>query len=75
MLFEKNENVKIIVDGMHCNHCKGRVENLLKSLKGIKKFVVSLESASAEISYAASKITPSEIAEAITKLGFPAKEQ
>lgn len=69
-MFEKKLNTVISVEGMHCNHCKAKVEATLKSLKGVKKFDVSLENASAEIIYAEGKITPAEIASAITEAGF-----
>ena len=72
-MFEKKLNTVITVEGMHCNHCKARVENALKAVKGVKKFDVSLENASAEISYAEGKITPEEIASAVSAAGFPAK--
>ena len=69
-MFDKTEDIVISVNGMHCNHCKAKVENLLKSLKGVKKFEVSLEEASAKISYVPKKVTPQEIASEITKIGF-----
>ena len=69
-MFDKTENTTLTINGMHCNHCKGRVENTLKSLKGVKKYTVSLETASAEVEYVPKKITPSEIASAITNVGF-----
>ncbi len=71
MLFEKSENTVISVEGMHCNHCKGKVEATLKALKGVKKFEVSLENASASVAYLPSKISPADIANAVTKAGFP----
>ncbi len=72
-LFEKPENTIISVEGMHCNHCKAKVENTLKALKGVKKAEVSLENACAAVSYLSSKITPDQIALALTKAGFPSK--
>ena len=71
-MFDKTENVVISVQGMHCNHCKAKVENALKALKGVKKFAVSLESANASVDYIAKKTTPQEIAAAITAAGFNA---
>lgn len=70
-MFEKKLNTVISVEGMHCNHCKAKVEATLKSLKGVKKFDVSLETASASVVYAEGKITPDEIASAVTNAGFP----
>ena len=72
-MFDKTENTVISVDGMHCNHCKAKVENALKALKGVKKFEVSLENGSATVAYVAKKITPEEIASVITQSGFEAK--
>lgn len=73
MLFEKTENVLLSVEGMHCNHCKARVENALKSIKGVKKFEVSLEKAEASVDFLPSKTNPEDIAEAVTKIGFETK--
>lgn len=72
-MFEKKLTATLLVDGMHCNHCKARVENAIKAVKGVKSFTVSLESASAEIVYAEGKTTPESVAEAITAIGFEAK--
>ncbi len=73
MLFEKTVNAILTVEGMHCNHCKAKVENALKSIKGIKKFEVSLENATASVDYLPSKTNPEAIAESVTKIGFEAK--
>ena len=72
VMFEKKLTAVISVDGMHCNHCKAKVESALKALKGVKKYDVSLEKAEAEVVYAEGKITPEEIASAVTESGFEA---
>lgn len=72
-MFEKKLNATLSVDGMHCNHCKARVENAIKAVKGVKAVTVSLDTASAEIVYAEGKTTPEAVAEAVTKIGFNAK--
>ena len=71
-MFEKKLTATLSIEGMHCNHCKARVENALKSAKGVKKFEVSLESASAELVFAEGKTTPEEIAKVVTDSGFNA---
>lgn len=71
-MFEKKLTANLAVEGMHCNHCKAKVESILKSLKGVKKFSVSLESASAEVIYGEGVTTPEKIASAITEAGFNA---
>ena len=61
---------KIIkVDGMHCNHCKMRVEKALKALNGVTSAVVNLEAKTAEIESAA-EIDDATIAAAIDDAGF-----
>ncbi len=71
-MFDKTEKVVISIQGMHCNHCKAKVENTIKSIKGVKKFTVSLEEANATVDYVAKKTNPREIAAAITAAGFNA---
>lgn len=72
-MFEKKLTAQLSIEGMHCNHCKAKVENVLKALKGVKKYEVSLETASAEVTYAEGRITPDMIAAAVTEAGFEAK--
>jgi copper chaperone CopZ len=72
-MFEKKLNATLSVEGMHCNHCKARVENAIKAVKGVKAVTVSLDTASAEIVYAEGKTTPEAVAETVTKIGFNAK--
>ncbi len=72
-MFDKTENTTISIEGMHCGHCKAKVEAALKAVKGVKKFTVSLENASASVDYIAKKTNPNDIASAVTAAGFPAK--
>ena len=61
---------KIIkVDGMHCNHCKMRVEKVLKALSGVTSAVVNLEDKTAEIE-SDSEIDDTAINSAIDDAGF-----
>lgn len=71
-MFEKKLSALIVVEGMHCNHCKAKVESAIKAVKGVKSFKVSLENAEAEVLYAEGKTTPQDIANAITDCGFNA---
>lgn len=59
----------IKVDGMHCNHCKMRVEKALKGLAGVDSAVVNLEAKTAEIE-SASEIDDAAIEAAIDDAGF-----
>ncbi len=61
---------KIIkVDGMHCNHCKMRVEKALKGLIGVTSAVVNLEAKTAEIESTA-EIDDAAIEAAVDDAGF-----
>ena len=61
---------KIIkVDGMHCNHCKMRVEKALKALNGVTSAVVNLEAKTAEIE-SGSEIDDKVIEAAVDDAGF-----
>jgi copper chaperone CopZ len=59
----------IKVDGMHCNHCKMRVEKALKALTGVTSAVVNLEAKTAEIE-STSEIDDKDIAAAVDDAGF-----
>jgi copper ion binding protein len=59
----------IKVDGMHCNHCKMRVEKALKALTGVSSAVVNLEAKTAEIESSA-EIDDLAINTAIDDAGF-----
>ena len=59
----------IKIDGMHCNHCKMRVEKALKALNGITSSKVDLESKTAEIESTV-EIDDSLIESAIDDVGF-----
>ncbi|MBQ2592500.1 MAG: heavy-metal-associated domain-containing protein [Candidatus Riflebacteria bacterium] len=59
----------IKVDGMHCNHCKMRVEKALKALTGVTSAVVNLEAKTAEIESSA-EIDDLAINTAIDDAGF-----
>ncbi len=59
----------IKIDGMHCHHCKMRVEKALKALNGVTSAVVNLEAKTADIE-SSSEINDAAIAEAIDDAGF-----
>ena len=71
-MFAKTEKIKLGVDGMHCQHCRMRVENALKSVKGVKKVSVSLDDAQADIEIAAGKTDPATLIKAVEEAGFGA---
>lgn len=58
------------VVGMACASCSANVERKLASLRGITSVSVSLAGRSALIDYDASTITPEEMKQAITDIGY-----
>ncbi len=46
---EKNMTKKIIIEGMMCEHCAGRVEKALREIDGVSDVAVSLEGKSATV--------------------------
>lgn len=59
----------IYIEGMQCEHCKARVEKVLKELKGVTKVDVSLEDKNAIIEADVS-LDNAIIKEAIEDIGF-----
>lgn len=43
MLFGKKITTVVTVDGMHCGHCKAKVEQAIKAIEGVKKVSADLE--------------------------------
>ncbi|MBE6599140.1 MAG: heavy-metal-associated domain-containing protein [Ruminococcaceae bacterium] len=70
MLFGKKKNITLSIEGMHCAHCSAKVEKVLKEL-GCRA-VVDLAAGKADVT-APEKLTDAEIAEAVTKAGFPSR--
>lgn len=60
---------KIKIHGMKCQHCVSSVTKALQDIEGVSDVSVNLEAA--EATYTAdSSVTPSNIKEAISKIGF-----
>jgi copper chaperone CopZ len=60
------------IDGMTCDGCVRAVERKLKSLPGVRKVQVNLQGNSAEVNHEV-RVTSQELAEAVGKLGYPAR--
>ncbi|MDU6182713.1 MAG: heavy metal translocating P-type ATPase [Anaerococcus vaginalis] len=77
---EKNKNIKekkmnelnkmiVKVNQMSCNHCKSRVEEILKNISGIENAEVNLDEKLAEVDYFGA-IDENEIKEKINDAGY-----
>lgn len=49
MLFGKKITTVVTVDGMHCGHCKAKVEQAIKAIEGVKKVSADLETGAVTI--------------------------
>lgn len=63
----------ILIEGMHCNHCTGRVNDTLASLPGVEKVKVDLKKKNAVIK-CNDQLSNDTIKNSITKLGFEVLE-
>lgn len=68
------ENIKLKVNGMHCNGCESRIKNSLESIKGIKKVKASHEKGTVDILLDTSKVDLNDIKENIEDIGFEVVE-
>ena len=61
--------MKLVIEGMSCNHCKVRIERVLSEVDGVKKVEVNL--AGGFVTEEASKDLPKEVLrEAIDDAGY-----
>jgi len=64
------KQIEIGVDGMTCASCSARVERTLNKLPGVEQASVNLATERAQVSYDESAVNASELAEAITDVGY-----
>lgn len=64
--------LKLAIEGMHCGGCVTRVTNALAKLDGVE--VGKVEVGAAEVVYDESKLTAHQVADAVNRIGFAAKE-
>ncbi|EEF22785.1 conserved hypothetical protein [Ricinus communis] len=67
------DKVTLHIDGMACGGCAATVQKVLSGIEGVADAQVSHQTASAEITYDASKVQPATLASAVTQAGYPAK--
>lgn len=64
--------VALHVEGMHCATCPITVRVALMRLPGVTKAVVSEKRKEAVVTYDPAKVTPAQLAKAVTDAGYPA---
>ncbi len=64
---------RLIIDGMTCASCVGRVERALKAVPGVLTASVNLLTEEATVRYASGATSPTELALRVTKAGYTAR--
>lgn len=65
------ENVRLSIEGMHCEACVRRVTNALTGVAGVR--VYSVEVGSAKVEVDPTTTTVGEITSAVERIGFKAR--
>jgi copper chaperone len=65
--------IRLSIEGMHCDGCVRRVTNVLKSVEGVR--VDSVNVGSAKVAFEPGEIAPEQILAAVAGIGFTAKIQ
>jgi len=66
------ETIELKVEGMDCEGCVKSVTRMLSGVAGVQKVDVSLEKASAQVTYDPSKSGPAEFRRAVERAGYKA---
>ncbi len=64
--------LKLAIDGMHCGGCVTRVTNALGKVDGVE--VKKVEVGAAEVVYDETKVRAADVADAVNRIGFTARE-
>ncbi|AKD38202.1 heavy metal-binding protein, putative [Pasteurella multocida subsp. multocida OH4807] len=68
------QKVTLKIEGMHCGGCTKSVTRLLQEFEGVALAEVSLDTASAEVTFDQSKVSIGELIDAIENAGFDAQQ-
>ena len=64
------KDIRLSIEGMHCEGCVRRVTNTLSGVKGVR--VESVKVGSAQVEFDPGAAAPEEIAAAVNRIGFKA---
>ena len=60
---------KLIIEGMMCSHCTGRVQKALSALEGVSAVEMDLEEKSADVTLSAD-VSDDVLTAAVTRAGY-----
>jgi copper chaperone CopZ len=66
---ERNMNKTMIIEGMMCAHCTGRVQKALEAVEGVESVVMSLEEKSAVLTLS-SQVEDEALKAAVAEAGY-----
>ncbi|MBU2959725.1 heavy metal translocating P-type ATPase [Citreicella sp. C3M06] len=69
----RESRISLAVTGMSCASCAGRVEQALLAVPGVLSAHVNLASDTAEVTLLAGSAAPSELAQRVSDVGYPAR--
>jgi P-type Cu+ transporter len=69
------EEMAFDVDGMDCASCIAHVEKAVRSQPGVEEASVNLARGRAVVKFDSEKVSPQQIAEAMTKVGYPSRPE
>ena len=64
------QEIKIGINGMHCEMCSARLQKAFLDAKGVLKAEVSLSDKCADIVYDAGKISAEDLKNIVTETGY-----
>src|SRR3972149_11565225 len=69
------ENITILIEGMKCGNCSGRVQSALLDTDGVEKAVVNLEAKKVDIEFNPGKINKERLIRVVEETGYKVAEQ
>lgn len=66
---ERKMNKVVMIEGMMCGHCTGRVQKALEAISGVESVTMSLENKSAEV-VLSGQVTDEMLKAAVTEAGY-----
>lgn len=69
------QTVTLHIEGMACGGCANTVRQVIRAMEGVADAEVSHAEGSASVRFDPVKLSPQEIADAVSAAGYPAKLQ